>query len=212
MFSIKILFKRTLPALLITSIALTFFAFFVLKKNSNHFDKIKVNFTLETVHEDKFTQDEFLKKPSIIFFGFTHCPDVCPSSLQLLSNLIKELEDDANKINFFFITADPDRDTKSILKEYLNYFDKKIIGITGDKIELNKLYGALNIYINRIDLDNNNYTIDHTASFIILNNNAEIIGTLTHEGFSKLLVIDNFGKIQFPKEEVKKNIKKLLQL
>jgi len=122
------------------------------------------------------------------------------------------LGDDTSKINFYFVTADPDRDTKKILKEYLGYFDKKIIGITGDKAELNKLYGALNIYIKRIDLDNNNYTIDHTASFIILNNNAEIIGSMIHEGFSKLLVIDNFGKIQFPKEDVKKNIIRLLQL
>ena len=212
MLSKKILFRRILPALFITSIVLTVIAFFALQKSSHNLDRVDVNFSLETVNGDQFNQDKLLKKPSIIFFGFTHCPDVCPSSLQLLSNLIQDLGDDASKINFYFVTADPDRDTKKILKEYLGYFDKKIIGITGDKAELNKLYGALNIYIKRIDLDNNNYTIDHTASFIILNNNAEIIGTMIHEDFSKLLVIDNFGKIQFPKEEVKKNIIRLLQL
>jgi len=212
MLSKKILFRRILPALFITSIILTVIAFFTLQKSSHNLDRVDLNFSLETVNGDQFTQDKLLKKPSIIFFGFTHCPDVCPSSLQLLSNLIQDLGDDASKINFYFVTADPDRDTKKILKEYLGYFDKKIIGITGDKAELNKLYGALNIYIKRIDLDNNNYTIDHTASFIILNNNAEIIGTMIHEDFSKLLVIDNFGKIQFPKEEVKKNIIRLLQL
>ena len=212
MLSKKILFRRILPALFITSIIITVIAFFTLQKSSHNLDRVDVNFSLETVNGDQFNQGKFLKKPSIVFFGFTHCPDVCPSSLQLLSNLIQDLGDDASKINFYFVTADPDRDTKKILKEYLGYFDKKIIGITGDKAELNKLYGALNIYINRIDLDKNNYTIDHTASFIILNNNAEIIGTMIHEGFSKLLVIDKFGKIQFPKEEVKKNIKKLLQL
>ena len=212
MLSKKILLRRILPALFITSIVLTVIAFFTLQKSSHNLDRVDVNFSLETVNGDQFNQDKFLKKPSIIFFGFTHCPDVCPSSLQLLSNLIQDLGDDASKINFYFVTADPDRDTKKILKEYLGYFDKKIIGITGDKAELNKLYGALNIYIKRIDLDNHNYTIDHTASFIILNNNAEIIGTMIHEDFSKLLVIDNFGKIQFPKEEVKKNIIRLLQL
>ena len=212
MLSKNILLRRILPALFITSIVLTVIAFFALQKSSHNLDRVDVNFSLETVNEDQFNQDKFLKKPSIIFFGFTHCPDVCPSSLQLLSNLIQDLGEDSNKINFYFVTADPDRDTKKILKEYLGYFDKKIIGITGDKAELNKLYGALNIYIKRIDLDNHNYTIDHTASFIILNNNAEIIGTMIHEGFSKLLVIDNFGKIQFPKEEVKKNIIRLLQL
>jgi protein SCO1/2 len=212
MLSKKILFRRILPALFITSIVLTVITFFTLQKSSHNLDRVDVNFSLETVNGDQFNQDKFLKKPSIIFFGFTHCPDVCPSSLQLLSNLIQDLGDDASKINFYFVTADPDRDTKKILKEYLGYFDKKIIGITGDKAELNKLYGALNIYIKRIDLNNNNYTIDHTASFIVLNSNAEIIGTMIHEGFSKLLVIDNFGKIQFPKEEVKKNIIRLLQL
>ena len=212
MLSKNILLRRILPALFITSIVLTVITFFTLQKSSHNLDRVDVNFSLETVNGDQFNQDKFLKKPSIIFFGFTHCPDVCPSSLQLLSNLIQDLGDDASKINFYFVTADPDRDTKKILKEYLGYFDKKIIGITGDKAELNKLYSALNIYIKRIDLDKNNYTIDHTASFIILNNNAEIIGTMIHEGFSKLLVIDNFGKIQFPKEEVKKNIIRLLQL
>lgn len=212
MLSKKILFRRILPALFITSIILTVIAFSTLQKSSHNLDRVDINFSLETVNGDQFNQDKFLKKPSIIFFGFTHCPDVCPSSLQLLSNLIQDLGDDASKINFYFVTADPDRDTKKILKEYLGYFDKKIIGITGDKAELNKLYGALNIYLKRIDLDNNNYTIDHTASFIVLNSNAEIIGTMIHEGFSKLLVIDNFGKIQFPKEEVKKNIIRLLQL
>ena len=212
MLSKNILLRRILPALFITSIVLTVITFFTLQKSSHNPDRVDVNFSLETVNGDQFNQDKFLKKPSIIFFGFTHCPDVCPSSLQLLSNLIQDLGDDASKINFYFVTADPDRDTKKILKEYLGYFDKKIIGITGDKAELNKLYSALNIYIKRIDLDKNNYTIDHTASFIILNNNAEIIGTMIHEGFSKLLVIDNFGKIQFPKEEVKKNIIRLLQL
>ena len=212
MLSKNILLRRILPALFITSIVLTVIAFFTLQKSSHNLDRVDVNFSLETVNEDQFNQDKFLKKPSIIFFGFTHCPDVCPSSLQLLSNLIQDLGDDASKINFYFVTADPDRDTKKILKEYLGYFDNKIIGITGEKAELNKLYSALNIYIKRIDLDNNNYTIDHTASFIVLNSNAEIIGTMIHEGFSKLLVIDNFGKIQFPKEEVKKNIIRLLQL
>ena len=212
MLSKKILFRRILPALFITSIIITVIAFFTLQKSSHNLDRVDVNFSLETANGDQFNQDKFLKKPSIIFFGFTHCPDVCPSSLQLLSNLIQDLGDDASKINFYFVTADPDRDTKKILKEYLGYFDKKIIGITGDKAELNKLYGALNIYTKRIDLDKNNYTIDHTASFIVLNSNAEIIGTMIHEGFSKLLVIDNFGKIQFPKEEVKKNIIRLLQL
>jgi len=212
MLSKNILLRRILPALFITSIVLTVITFFTLHKSSHNLDRVDVNFLLETVNGDQFTQDKLLKKPSIIFFGFTHCPDVCPSSLQLLSNLIQDLGDDASKINFYFVTGDPGRDTKKILKEYLGYFDKKIIGITGDKVELNKLYGALNIYIKRIDLDKNNYTIDHTASFIVLNSNAEIIGTMIHEGFSKLLVIDNFGKIQFPKGEVKKNIIRLLQL
>ena len=159
---------------------------------------------------NQFNQKHLKQKPSLLFFGFTHCPDVCPASLQLLTNLIQDLGTDADKINYYFVTADPERDTTKILKQYLSSFDQRILGITGKKDELKKLYNALDIYIQKVDLGKGNYTIDHTASFMMINKDAEKVGTMMHEGFSKFIIIDNYGKIQTPKDDVIKNLKKLL--
>jgi len=212
MLTKDILLKRVLPSIFVTTIVLIVVAFFMVKKNSTKFHEVKVSFNLEDMNGNLFTEKKLKQRPSLLFFGFTHCPDVCPASLQLLTNLIEEMGKDADKINYYFFTADPDRDTKEFLKKYLSSFNSKILGVTGKKEELQKLYQALDIYIKKVDLGKDNYTIDHTASFIILNSGSEKVGTMIHEGFSKLIVIDNLGKIQFPKEDVVGNLKKLLEL
>ena len=161
---------------------------------------------------NKFNQNNLKEKSSILFFGFTHCPDVYPASLQLLTNLVEDLGSDADKINYYFITIDPQRDTKEILKQYLSSFDQKIFGITGKQDELKKIYNTFDIHVKKNDLGRGNHTIDHTMSFKILNNNTQKVGIIMHEGFSELIVIDNFGKVQIPKDDVINNLKKLLQL
>ena len=105
----------------------------------------------------------------MLFFGFTHCPDVCPASLQLLTNLIEDLGPDADKINYYFVTADPERDTTKNFKTIPKFIRSKILGITGKKDELKKLYNTLDIYIQKVDLGKGNYNIDHTASFMMIN-------------------------------------------
>ena len=161
---------------------------------------------------NKFNQNNLKEKSSILFFGFTHCPDVYPASLQLLTNLVEDLGSDTNKINYYFIIIDPQRDTKEVLKQYLNSFDQKILGVTGKQDELIKIYNAFDIYVKKNDLGKGDHTIDYTMSFKIINNNTQKVGTMMHEGFSKLIVIDNFGKIQIPKNDVVNHLRKLLQL
>jgi protein SCO1/2 len=211
MLTKDILLKRVLPSIFVTTIVLIVVAFFMVKKNSTKFHEVDVSFNLEDMNGNLFNEKNLKQKHSLLFFGFTHCPDVCPASLQLLTNLIEEMGKDAGKINYYFFTADPDRDTKEVLKKYLSSFNPKILGVTGKKEELQKLYQALDIYIKKVDLGKDNYTIDHTASFSILNSDSEKVGTMIHEGFSKLMIIDNLGKIQFPKEDVVGNLKKLLE-
>jgi protein SCO1/2 len=211
MLTKDILLKRVLPSIFVTTIVLIVVAFFMVKKNSTKFHEVDVSFNLEDMNGNLFNEKNLKQKHSLLFFGFTHCPDVCPASLQLLTNLIEEMGKDAGKINYYFFTADPDRDTKEVLKKYLSSFNPKILGVTGKKEELQKLYQALDIYIKKVDLGKDNYTIDHTASFTILNSDSEKVGTMIHEGFSKLMIIDNLGKIQFPKEDVVGNLKKLLE-
>jgi protein SCO1/2 len=211
MLTKDIILKRVLPSIFVTTIVLIVVAFFMVKKNSTKFHEVDVSFNLEDMNGNLFNEKNLKQKHSLLFFGFTHCPDVCPASLQLLTNLIEEMGKDAGKINYYFFTADPDRDTKEVLKKYLSSFNPKILGVTGKKEELQKLYQALDIYIKKVDLGKDNYTIDHTASFSILNSDSEKVGTMIHEGFSKLMIIDNLGKIQFPKEDVVGNLKKLLE-
>lgn len=212
MINRHILFKRILPSILITTVVLIYIGSNFTNKKTSSSQSIQVNFNLEDMNGNKFNQNNFKEKSSILFFGFTHCPDVCPASLQLLTNLIEDLGSDADKINYYFITIDPQRDTKEILKQYLSSFDQKIFGITGKQDELKKIYNAFDIHVKKNDLGRGNHTIDHTMSFKILNNNTQKVGIIMHEGFSELIVIDNFGKVQIPKDDVINNLKKLLQL
>ena len=76
-------------------------------------------FTLVDHHATAVTERDYLRKPTLIFFGFTHCPDVCPTTLFELSNLLKELGPDADRLNVLFITVDPDRDTPEQMALYL---------------------------------------------------------------------------------------------
>lgn len=212
MINRHILFKRILPSILITTVVLIYIGSNFANKKISSSQSIQANFNLEDMNGNKFNQNNLKEKSSILFFGFTHCPDICPVSLQLLTNLIENLGSDADKINYYFITIDPQRDTKEVLKQYLNSFDQKILGITGKHDELKKIYNAFDIHVKKNDLGKGNHTIDHTMSFKIINNKTQKVGTMMHEGFSKLIVIDNFGKIQIPKNDVVNHLRKLLQL
>ena len=207
-----ILFKRVLPSILITSVILIYIGSNFANKKISSSQSIQANFNLEDMNGNKFNQNNLKEKSSILYFGFTHCPDVCPVSLQLLTNLIENLGSDADKINYYFITIDPQRDTKEILKQYLSSFDQRILGITGKQHELKKIYNAFDIHVKKNDFGRGKHTIDHTMSFKIINNDTQKVGTMMHEGFSKLIVIDNIGKVQIPKDEVVNHVKKLLQL
>jgi len=210
MFTKQILFKRIAPALLITTLIISFVFY---KIENNHQSSINnYNFNLNDTNGDYFSGNALIGKPSIVFFGFLNCPDVCPSSLQLLSNLIEDLGPSANKINFYFVTVDPDRDQLNLIKDFLSSFHKNIIGVSGPKDELNKLYSAFNIYAKKVKLNNEQYTIDHTAALMILNKQGQKVGELLHEDFSEFIVLDNYGKIQLPKEKVSENLKKLIKI
>jgi protein SCO1 len=210
MFTKQILFKRIAPALLITTLIISFVFY---KIENNHQSSINnYNFNLNDTNGDYFSGNTLIGKPSIVFFGFLNCPDVCPSSLQLLSNLIEDLGPSANKINFYFVTVDPDRDQLNLIKDFLSSFHKNIIGVSGQHDELKKLYSAFNIYVKKVKLNNEQYTIDHTAALMILNKQGQKVGELLHENFSEFIVLDNYGKIQLPKEKVSENLKKLIKI
>lgn len=124
------------------------------------------------------TDRDFKGKPFAVFFGFTHCPEVCPTTLFELSELLKELGPEANKITPVFITVDPERDTKEVLSEYLQAFDPRIIGLTGTEAEVDAAARAYKAYRRKVPSGENNYTMDHTAIVYLMNREGRMANSL----------------------------------
>jgi protein SCO1/2 len=102
-------------------------------------------------------------QPFVVFFGFTHCPDVCPTTLFELSEVFNRLGPDAQKVSALFVTVDPERDTPDELKRYLSSFNPRIRGLTGDQAAVDAMVKAYRAYAKKVPLDGGSYTMDHTA-------------------------------------------------
>ncbi len=109
------------------------------------------------------TEQALLGRPSLVFFGFTHCPDVCPTTLFDISQVMQALGPDANRTHAFFITVDPERDTEGVLKDYLSSFDPHITGLTGDLPAITAVAKEYRAYFKKVTIDGGGYTMDHTA-------------------------------------------------
>lgn len=130
-----------------------------------------------TSHEGRPFTDENLKgKPFLVFFGFTHCPEVCPTTLHDLSQDLESLGRDAEKLNVAFITVDPARDTPELMKTYLSSFDPRIVGLTGTEEEIAAVAKAYKIYYRKVPTDGD-YTMDHTATIFLMDSKGDFYGT-----------------------------------
>jgi len=124
------------------------------------------------------TSQSFKNQPSLIFFGFTHCPEVCPTTLTTLDTIIQDLNNKIIQTNIVFITLDPERDTQIHLKEYINYFSKNIIAITGSIKDIKKLSKNWGIFYEKISTDKEEYTLNHTASVFMIDKQGNFKGTI----------------------------------
>ena len=120
------------------------------------------------------TEKAFLGSPSLLFFGFTYCPEICPTTLVDLSRLTEEL---GFEIPIYFVTLDPERDTPQQLADYLPYFGNRIIGITGNTDAILSLAKSWGIYRKKISTSSG-YTIDHTATVFMLSDSGKFQGTI----------------------------------
>ena len=102
-------------------------------------------------------------RPFLVFFGFTHCPDVCPTTLFEVSEIFRALGPDADRTRALFITVDPERDTPAVIKDYLSSFDPHLSGLTGDPAAIAAVAKAYRVYFKKVPLDEGGYTMDHTA-------------------------------------------------
>jgi len=118
-------------------------------------------------------------KPSLLFFGFTNCPEICPTTLADLSEITKKITLNDDSINIIFVTLDPKRDNKEHLKDYIEYFDGNIIGVTGNKIEIKEFADNWGVFYETIKTTDNNYTLNHTATVFMIDKLGNFRGTIS---------------------------------
>ena len=120
----------------------------------------------------------------VVFFGFTHCPDVCPTTLFEMDDWLRKVDPDGNLVNAYFVTVDPERDDHEILGRYVSNVSDRIVGITGDPQEIRQMAKGFNIYFKRVPTDNSDpdgdYVMDHTASVFLLNDGGRFKGTISY--------------------------------
>jgi protein SCO1/2 len=120
--------------------------------------------------------DQNLKgRPTLIFFGFTHCPDVCPTSLFEISEVLRAMGKDADKVNAWFVSVDPERDTAAAMKEYLASFDPHLKGLTGNPEAIAKVISSYRVYARKVPLKDGDYTMDHTALVYLMDKDGRFV-------------------------------------
>lgn len=138
-------------------------------------------FELVTDQGETVDQGAFEGRPFAIFFGFTHCPDVCPTSLYELATWREALGDDADKLGFAFVSVDPERDTPEVLSNYIDAFSEDIIGLTGSKEQIADVIAAYRVYARKVPLDDGDYTMDHTANIFLMKADGMFHGTIAYQ-------------------------------
>lgn len=124
------------------------------------------------------TEAAFRGHPSVVFFGFTHCPEVCPTTLAEMSGWFDKLGPDGANLRAYFVSIDPERDDPATLNAYVSNFSDRITGITGDPAKVAAMAKAFGIFVRKVPLDGGDYTMDHTASVLLLDRNGAFSGTI----------------------------------
>ncbi|MFJ6328410.1 MULTISPECIES: SCO family protein [unclassified Rhizobium] len=119
--------------------------------------------------------------PSLVFFGFTHCPEICPTTLFEMSGWFKTLGPGAKDLHAFFFSVDPERDTPETMRTYVSSFSDKVTGITGDPAEVQRVIKGWRIYAKKVPTDDGDYTMDHTASVLLVDANGDLKGTIAYQ-------------------------------
>jgi len=132
-------------------------------------------FRLIDQNGEPFSDTDLRGKSFLVFFGFTHCPDVCPTTLFEVSEILRALGPDADRTRALFITVDPERDTAPIMKDYLSSFDPHLLGGTGDPAAIAAVAKAYRVYYKKVPLEDGGYTMDHTAIVYLMDKNGRFV-------------------------------------
>jgi protein SCO1 len=143
-----------------------------------------VPFQLVAQNGQPVTEQAFRGKPTALFFGFTHCPEVCPTTLFELDGWLKQVDPDAKRLQAYFVTVDPERDTPEILGRYISNVTDRVTGIAGDPAKVADVVKGFRVYAKKVPLDeakpDGDYTMDHTASVFLLDAEGRFKGTIAY--------------------------------
>lgn len=118
--------------------------------------------------------------PSLLFFGYTHCPDVCPTTMAEMVDWLGRLGPDAKTLKAYFVTVDPERDTAEAIRDYVGWTDGKVTGITGTPAEIAKIVSAWKVLAEKVPGEGDAYTMNHTASVFLVNAEGGFEGTIAY--------------------------------
>ncbi len=138
-------------------------------------------FTLTGSDGQPFASSRLNGRPAALFFGFTHCPDVCPTTLARLTRLRQQLGKGDDALSIVFVSVDPERDTPAEVDNYMKLYDSPVIGLTGTPAQLEIVKKQFGIYSRKVEQPDGSYSVDHTASVILLDRNGQFVATISPE-------------------------------
>ena len=139
--------------------------------------------------------DVYEGKIILLFFGYTNCPDICPTTLLDISKSLKELGEDSDKVQAVFVSVDPQRDTPKHLNDYVKYFDKRIVGLSSDKTNIDKLHKYFRTTYELLNASEENYLVEHSSNLYIIDEN---------------MIVDRIIANGLPSSEITKAVRKLI--
>lgn len=139
--------------------------------------KIGGPFAMTDHNGNAVTEKTYAGNPMAIFFGFTYCPDICPTTLSRLSTLMEKLGPQGQKIQVILVSVDPERDTPAILKTYLEAFNPRFIGLTGTAEQLSRFANSYRAFYKKVPISNGDYTMNHSAGVFLYNRIGDFVGT-----------------------------------
>ena len=121
------------------------------------------------------TDQDMKGEPLLVFFGYTHCPDVCPTTLFEISEVLRAMGPDADRVHALYITVDPERDTAAVMKDYLSSFDPHLRGATGDAKAIESVEKAYHVYAKKVPTGDGEYSMDHTALVYLMDKQGRFV-------------------------------------
>lgn len=149
-------------------------------KSNPTFSLVSMDFKLNNHKGQEVGPDSLIGKALMVFFGFTHCPDICPTTLSDISSWLDALGDKAEKLNVVFITVDPIRDTTKAMAEYVSFFHPAIEGWTGSEQQIASATADFRVSYEKVAIDSDDYTMNHTSNVLLFDLNGNLSGTIDY--------------------------------